>query len=354
MNPTTLDWPVGSSVPQVSLLAEMTTQQDWAKYYKQRDPGTSTDILDADEAKQTTSLILQQASRMAAQGGDETPLIFATQTAATVADLDIEGFDPENPSGLPLTCTSVTGNAIGVGAPFSTSLPIVSSMSPLITEPQYLTGTTSRTENTMSVVTSVGATASVVSVVPYSYSQVPIQPYNSNVMYEDAMLLVYLDYIGSIMPILDRQSVMTNWPPTPHPATGQVRLMPYNTANLPTVPYLFNVGGSKLLSQPIQGVPAHSEVAPTTNTDPFGESVSQIGVTSTFLSPTTTTAPFVTFPPSNQSTTQIEPMVEEVGQVISSSGGLYVPTYAVASGIVPKPTVTPDMEQTVPYTDKMQ
>ena len=112
VDPTTLDRPVGSSVPQVSFLAGMTTQQDWAKYYEQRDPGTSTDILDTDEAKQTTSLILQQAPRMAAQGGDETPLIFATQTAATVADLNIEGFDPENPSGLPLTGTSVMGSAI--------------------------------------------------------------------------------------------------------------------------------------------------------------------------------------------------------------------------------------------------
>ena len=141
---------------------------------------------------------------------------------------------------------------------------------------------------------STGATASVVGVVPYSHSQVPIQLYNSSVMYEDAMLSVYVDYIGSIMPILDRQSVMTNWPPTPHPATGQVRLMPYNTANLPTVHYLFNVGGSKLLPQPIQGVPALSEVAPTMTTDPFGESVSQIGVIGTFLSSTTTTAPYVT------------------------------------------------------------
>ena len=55
-----------------------TSLQDWAKYYEQTNPGTSTDILDTDEARQTTSLILQQASAMAAQGGDETPLIVAT------------------------------------------------------------------------------------------------------------------------------------------------------------------------------------------------------------------------------------------------------------------------------------
>ena len=54
--------------------------------------------MDTDEAKQTTSLILQQASVMAAEGSDETPLIFATQTAATIADLDIEGLNPEEPT----------------------------------------------------------------------------------------------------------------------------------------------------------------------------------------------------------------------------------------------------------------
>ena len=35
---------------------------------------------------------------MAVQARDETPLIFATQTAATAADLDIERFIPDDPS----------------------------------------------------------------------------------------------------------------------------------------------------------------------------------------------------------------------------------------------------------------
>ena len=226
VDPTTLDRPVGSSIPQVSHQIG-TTQQDWAKYYEQRDHGTSTDILDTDEARQTTSLILQQASRMAAQGADETPFIFPTQTAATVADLDIEGFNPENPSGLPLTGPSVTGSVTEASASFSTGFPVTSSMSSFITESQYITGITSKSESIMGMMTSAGTASSVVSVVPYTNSQVPIQPYNSSAMYEDTMLPVYVDYIGSIMPLLDRQSVMTNWPPTPHPATGQVRLMPY-------------------------------------------------------------------------------------------------------------------------------
>lgn len=80
-------------------------------------------------------------------------------------------------------------------------------------------------------------------------------------MYEDARLPVYVDYIGSIMPILDRQSIMMNWPPTPHPASEQMRLMPYNNANLPTVPYLLNVGNQRLLPEPIQGDPALSDLA---------------------------------------------------------------------------------------------
>ena len=67
VDPTTLDRSVGSSLPQVGLQVGTITQQDWAKYYEQRDPQTSTDILDTDKARQTTSLILQQASRMAAQ-----------------------------------------------------------------------------------------------------------------------------------------------------------------------------------------------------------------------------------------------------------------------------------------------
>ena len=61
----------------VSTLAFPSESQDWSKYYEQQDPGTSMDILDTDEARQTTSLILQQASAMAAEGSDETPLIFA-------------------------------------------------------------------------------------------------------------------------------------------------------------------------------------------------------------------------------------------------------------------------------------
>ena len=49
----------------------------------------------------------------------------------------------------------------------------------------------------------------------------PIQPYHSSLMYEDNRLPAYVDYLGSILPILNHQSI-TNWPGTPHPLTGQV------------------------------------------------------------------------------------------------------------------------------------
>ena len=62
--------------------------------------------------------------------------------------------------------------------------------------------------------------SSVTCVLPYSRSQAPMQSYNRSAMYEDSMLPVYVDYIGSIMLILDRQSIATNWPPTPHPTSG--------------------------------------------------------------------------------------------------------------------------------------
>ena len=53
--------------------------------------------------------------------------------------------------------------------------------------------------------------------------------------------------------------------------------MPYNSANLSTVPYLLNVGNSRLLPEPIRGVPALSEVALRTPTGLQGDSVSQVG-----------------------------------------------------------------------------
>ena len=100
-----------------------------------------------------------------------------------------------------------------------------------------------------------------------------IQPYNSSLMYEDNRLPAYVDYLGSILPILDQQSV-TNWPGTPHPLTGQVWMMPYNNANLPTMQYVSNIGNRGLLPEPIRGQTALSEVASTASYGAISSSVS--------------------------------------------------------------------------------
>ena len=92
-------------------------------------------------------------------------------------------------------------------------------------------------------------------------------------MYEDNRLPVYVDYLGSILPISDWQSV-TNWPSTPHPLTDQVWIMPYNAANLPTVPYVLNIGDKGLLPEPIRGQLALLEIASTTSYGAMSSSVS--------------------------------------------------------------------------------
>ena len=191
---------------------------------------------------------------MAAQGGDETPPSFATQTAATVADLDIEGFNPDEP-GVPLSGTNVVASS--VVRTLTTSQPEVGMIMgvPVSSPMSDICPTYTIAANTGVVAPTVPSMAtgvsSVTSVIPYNRSQAPVQPYNSSAMYEDNMLPFYIDYIGSIVPILDRQSIATNWPPTPHPTSGQVKFMPYNSANLLTVPYLLNVGSSQLLPEPI-------------------------------------------------------------------------------------------------------
>ena len=288
------------------------TPIDWTKYYEQTDPGTSTDILDTDEARQTTSLILQQASIMVAEGSDETHLIFATQTAVMVADLEIDGINPKEP-GIPFSNTNmVTSSVSGVTVPTmgvmrsSVGVPTIPNVSGLRTTQPIVTDTRNVTPTASSMIT--GTSSTMTNVVPYDRGQASMPPYNSCAMYEDKMLPVYVDYIGNIMPILDRQLISTNWPPTPHPLMGQVRYMPYNSANMPTVPYMLSVG-PQFLPQPIQGAPALSEVASGTQPGIQGDSVSQIGVSMTpvFTTPATS---YVTFPLSTQSVLPATPAYE--------------------------------------------
>ena len=108
---------------------------------------------------------------------------------------------------------------------------------------------------------------------PYQIAGQQLQPYNSSQMYEDSRLPSYVDYLGSILPILDQQS-LPNWPGTPHPLTGQVRLMPLYRANMPTAPYALNVGDGRLLPKPIRGQAALSEIASTASYGAASSSVS--------------------------------------------------------------------------------
>ena len=50
VDPQVLDHPLESERSSASTLAFPSEPQDWSKYYEQQDPGTSTDILDTDEA----------------------------------------------------------------------------------------------------------------------------------------------------------------------------------------------------------------------------------------------------------------------------------------------------------------
>ena len=49
--------------------------------------------------------------------------------------------------------------------------------------------------------------------------------------------------------------------------------MPYKAANLPTVPYVLNIGSGRLLPEPIRGQSALSEVASTTSYGAMSSSV---------------------------------------------------------------------------------
>ena len=108
---------------------------------------------------------------------------------------------------------------------------------------------------------------------PYQIAGQQLQPYNSSQMYEDSRLPAYVDYLGSILPILDQQS-LANWPGTLHLLTGQVRLMPFNRANMPTAPYALNTGDGRLLPDLIRGQAALSEIALTASYGAASSSVS--------------------------------------------------------------------------------
>ena len=90
--------------------------------------------------------MLQQASVTVAQGGDDTPLIFATQTTATVADLDIEEFNPKDPSipyiGSCVVTHTVTGVPQVSQADIQSTVGASASLQPVIPHGSYIVSST--------------------------------------------------------------------------------------------------------------------------------------------------------------------------------------------------------------------
>ena len=115
------------------------------------------------------------------------------------------------------------------------------------------------------------------------------------------------------MPILDRQSITTNWLLTPQPLTGQIRYVPYYSANMPTIPYIMGVGSSLLL-QPIRGQPALSEITPETQPELSGDLLSQIGV-NIIQTPVTVATSYVASSTSRQTTLPVSTLHEPVRSV---------------------------------------
>ena len=180
----------------------------------------------------------------------ETPLIFATQTAATIADLDIEGMNLDEPNVTEVNTNVTTNSTVGMTMSSPERRQVVSGV-PIVPSTSSLQVTHSVEPDTGGILSTVPSVvtgaSSVTSIVPYDKFSMSMPPYNSSAMYEGSALPVYVDYIGNIMPILDRQSIATNWPLTPHPLTGQVRYMPYNSANMPTIPYIMGVGSASIV-----------------------------------------------------------------------------------------------------------
>ena len=150
------------------------------------------------------------------------------------------------------------------------------------------------------------------------------------------------------MPILDRQSIATNWPPTPHPLTGQIRYVPFNRANMPTVPYIMGVS-SPLLSQPIQGQPALSAVASETQPKFSSDSVSQVGAAVTPI-PVTAAGAYIESSEKKQTTINVTmhsaPVTTRPELSHSQAKEKLVPGEDNISSV--------DMELTVPYVDHTQ
>ena len=179
----------------------------------------------------------------------------------------------------------------------------------------------------------------------YQIAGQQLQPHNNSQMYEDSRLPAYVDYLGSILPILDQQS-LPNWPGTPHSLTGQVRLMPLYRTNIPTAPYVLNVGDGGLLPKPIRGQAALSEIALTAS---YGAASSSVSNPNRSQEQSRQPVPAITYPetPSEPSrrkdTTRKGSNKDEF--LIKTYEGSRVKTVGVEN------QPPPHMEEMLPYTE---
>ena len=343
VDPTTFDTLATTSAGLTpSVVTPPVDPQSWTRYYERKDLGMSTDVIDTNEAQRTTSLILQQASAMASQKDEEAPLLYSTQTAATVADLEMEDENKEpatytllgEGTGQELqVAVSPTGVVTQVRSPAMSSRAgsATSRVAPL-RAPSNVSGTSI-------------TNASILAAPPYTVAGQQLQPYNSSQMYEDNRLPAYVDYLGSILPILDQQS-LANWPGTPHPLMGQVRIMPFNRASMPTVPYVLNIGDRGLLPNPIRGQAALSEVASTAS---YGAASSSVSNPNVSQAQAQQPVPAITYP----ETPKESPPKKDMTKKKTNKSDFLIETYK-GSGIKTdgggnKPP--PPMDETVPYTD---
>ena len=245
----------------------------------------------------------------------------------------------------PNTC-KLTGE--GTGLTVSISGSSVVTPAPSVTKPtNVLLGQVipqAPSSLTTSTVTSItGAPVS-----PTSDVNQPIQPYNSSLMYEDNRLPAYVDYLGSILPILDCQSI-THWPGTPHPLTGQVRIMHYNAANLTTVPYILNIGNRGLLPEPIRGQSALSEVTSTTSYGAMSSSVSN-PICGRPSGAVEQTVPAITYPETPQEVTESKKHSQSGGSKDDFLIRSYKsPWVAVDKGLNKTSSA---MEETIPFVER--
>ena len=180
---------------------------------------------------------------------------------------------------------------------------------------------------------------------PYQIAGQQVQPYNSSQMYEDSRLPAYVDYLGSILPILDQQS-LANWPGTPHPLTRQVRLMPFHRVNMPTAPYALNIGDGRLLPDPIRGQAALSEIASTTS---YGAASSSVSNPNRSQEQSQQPVPAITYP----ETPSEPPRRKDTTRKGSNKDDFLIKTYE-GSGVKTvggKNQSPPSMEETLPYTE---